>query len=276
MDSRFSSNQSLFSAAKSALTCEGGWFKRVLLLCLIGFIPIYGLIFVTGYIYEWAAGIINHTELPFVRKINWKRTFLAGLAPFIVGIIIYGVFTEISLSTRDVGIPFFGFILTFLKVAITVIFTGLCLRQTVYRRFSELWSVSSILSVCLEDMSGFLSCIVLSFIISFLTSIVMVILFLVILIFGFASVADPQIILNVLKGDLSHLLSIVVTLMIMGLITAVIVSPVLVITNALIVALVAVWIARSDISADRKFYAPAITDGNANSCTTDTYEVDNG
>lgn len=276
MDSRFSSNQSLFSAAKSALTCEGGWFKRVLLLCLIGFIPIYGLIFVTGYIYEWAAGIITHTELPFVRKINWKRTFLAGLAPFIVGIIIYGVFTEISLSTKDVGIPFFGFILTFLQVAITVIFTGLCLRQTVYRRFSELWSVSSILSVCLEDMSGFLSCIVLSFIISFLTSIVMVILFLVILIFGFASVADPQIILNVLKGDLSHLLSIVVTLMIMGLITAVIVSPVLVITNALIVSLVAVWIARSDISADRKFYAPAITDGNANSCTTDTYEVDNG
>lgn len=276
MDSRFSSNQSLFSAAKSALTCEGGWFKRVLLLCLIGFIPIYGLIFVTGYIYEWAAGIITHTELPFVRIINWKRTFLAGLAPFIVGIIIYGVFTEISLSTKDVGIPFFGFILTFLQVAITVIFTGLCLRQTVYRRFSELWSVSSILSVCLEDMSGFLSCIVLSFIISFLTSIVMVILFLVILIFGFASVADPQIILNVLKGDLSHLLSIVVTLMIMGLITAVIVSPVLVITNALIVALVAVWIARSDISADRKFYAPAITDGNAHSCTTDTYEVDNG
>lgn len=276
MDSRFSSNQSLFSAAKSALTCEGGWFKRVLLLCLIGFIPIYGLIFVTGYIYEWAAGIITHTELPFVRKINWKRTFLAGLAPFIVGIIIYGVFTEISLSTKDVGIPFFGFILTFLQVAITVIFTGLCLRQTVYRRFSELWSVSSILSVCLEDMSGFLSCIVLSFIISFLTSIVMVILFLVILIFGFASVADPQIILNVLKGDLSHLLSIVVTLMIMGLITAVIVSPVLVITNALIVSLVAVWIARSDISADRKFYAPAITDGNAHSCTTDTYEVDNG
>lgn len=276
MDSRFSSNQSLFSAAKSALTCEGGWFKRVLLLCLIGFIPIYGLIFVTGYIYEWAAGIITHTELPFVRIINWKRTFLAGLAPFIVGIIIYGVFTEISLSTKDVGIPFFGFILTFLQVAITVIFTGLCLRQTVYRRFSELWSVSSILSVCLEDMSGFLSCIVLSFIISFLTSIVMVILFLVILIFGFASVADPQIILNVLKGDLSHLLSIVVTLMIMGLITAVIVSPVLVITNALIVSLVAVWIARSDISADRKFYAPAITDGNANSCTTDTYEVDNG
>ena len=276
MDSRFSSNQSLFSAAKSALTCEGGWFKRVLLLCLIGFIPIYGLIFVTGYIYEWAAGIITHTELPFVRIINWKRTFLAGLAPFIVGIIIYGVFTEISLSTKDVGIPFFGFILTFLQVAITVIFTGLCLRQTVYRRFSELWSVSSILSVCLEDMSGFLSCIVLSFIISFLTSIVMVILFLVILIFGFASVADPQIILNVLQGDLSHLLSIVVTLMIMGLITAVIVSPVLVITNALIVALVAVWIARSDISADRKFYAPAITDGNAHSCTTDTYEVDNG
>ena len=163
-----------------------------------------------------------------------------------------------------------------MQVAITVIFTGLCLRQTVYRRFSELWSVSSILSVCLEDMSGFLSCIVLSFIISFLTSIVMVILSLVILIFGFASVADPQIILNVLKGDLSHLLSIVVTLMIMGLITALIVSPVLVITNALIVALVAVWIARSDISADRKFYAPAITDGNANSCTTDTYEVDNG
>ena len=276
MDSRFSSNQSLFSAAKSALTCEGGWFKRVLLLCLIAFIPIYGLIFVTGYIYEWAAGIINHTELPFVRKINWKRTFLAGLVPFIVGIIIYGAFTEISLSTKNVGIPFFGFILTFLQVAITVIFTGLCLRQTVYRRFSELWSVSSILSVCLEDMSGFLSCIVLSFIISFLTSIVMVILFLVILIFGFASVADPQIILNVLKGDLSHLLSIVVTLMIMGLITAVIVSPVLVITNALIVALVAVWIARSDISADRKFYAPAITDGNAHSCTTDTYEVDNG
>lgn len=104
----------------------------------------------------------------------------------------------------------------------------------------------------------------------------MVILFLVILIFGFASVADPQIILNVLKGDLSHLLSIVVTLMIMGLITAVIVSPVLVITNALIVALVAVWIARSDISADRKFYAPAITDGNTNSCATDKHEVDNG
>ena len=247
----------------------------MLLLCLIGFIPIYGLIFVTGYIYEWAAGIINHTELPFVRKINWKRTFLAGLAPFIVGIIIYGVFTEISLSTKDVGIPFFGFILTFLQVAITVIFTGLCLRQTVYRRFSELWSVSSILSVCLEDMSGFLSCIVLSFIISFLTSIVMVILFLVILIFGFASVADPQIILNVLKGDLSHLLSIVVTLMIMGLITAVIVSPVLVITNTLIVSLVAVWIARSDISADRKFYAPAITDGSAVSRETDTYDVDN-
>lgn len=276
MDSRFSSNQSLFSAAKSALTCEGGWFKRVLLLCLIGFIPIYGLIFVTGYIYEWAAGIINHTELPFVRKINWKRTFLAGLVPFIVGIIIYGAFTEISLSTKNVGIPFFGFILTFLQVAITVIFTGLCLRQTVYRRFSELWSVSSILSVCLEDMSGFLSCIVLSFIISFLTSIVMVILFLVILVFGFASVADPQIILNVIQGDASHLLSIIVTLMIMGLITAVVVSPVLVITNALIVALVAVWIARSDISADRKFYAPAITDGSNAARTTDTYDVDNG
>ena len=114
----------------------------------------------------------------------------------------------------------------------------------------------------------------LSFIISFLTSLVMVILFLVILVFGFASVADPQIILNVLQGDLSHLLTVIVTLMIMGLITAVVVSPVLVITNALIVALVAVWIARSDISADRKFYAPAITDGNANSCTCLLYTSD--
>ncbi len=276
MDSRFSSNQSLFSAAKSALTCEGGWFKRVLLLCLIGFIPIYGLIFVTGYIYEWAAGIINHTELSFVRKINWKQTFLAGLVPFIVGLVIYGVFTEMSLSTKNVGVPFFGFILTFLQIAITVIFTGLCLRCTVYRRFSELWSVSSMLSVCLEDMSGFLSCIVLSFIISFLTSIVMVILFLVILFVAFSSVADPLLILNVIQGDLSHLLSVVVTLILIGLITALIASPVLLITNALTVALVAVWIVRSDISADRKFYAPAITDRSAVSCETDTDNVNNG
>ena len=82
-------NIKYFRTASNDISASEGWFKTILLLGLISFIPIFGIIVVMGYAFGWAREIAWGTRAPLPKKIfgnedgMYSRGFfaLASISP---------------------------------------------------------------------------------------------------------------------------------------------------------------------------------------------------
>lgn len=174
-----------FKTAWSDVKNTPGWFGKVLLLALIGCIPVFGIIVVSGYLYGWARDITWSVHGPMPKRIFgnedgklYSRGFFVlviGLACALLPWIIEGILMAVTgFGSLTYGhgynggfgggmLMFSGLISMVLSIlAIAVSFIAVLfqwvgsMRMSVYGRLSAGFQFNKMWAMIRHDMSGLL------------------------------------------------------------------------------------------------------------------------
>lgn len=178
---------SCFSAAWRDVRESHGWFRKVLLLALLMFIPVFGWIVSVGYLLGWARDIAWGVRAPLPASIFgnedgnlYSRGFFAWVIQLVFMLLLWVAFSVLSgissmgavglasLGHIDGGFSFaavfasFGFAL--IVLAMSVVLVGLValfiwigwLRMSIYGRLSAGFQIGRIWAMLRHDTGGIL------------------------------------------------------------------------------------------------------------------------
>lgn len=108
-----------FQTAWNDLTKSEGWLRKMMLLALISFIPIFGAIVVMGYLYGWARDIAWGVRNPLPARIFANedgKLYRRGFFILVIGIVV-GIlpFIAYEFAERTLGIGWAGLLASFVN-----------------------------------------------------------------------------------------------------------------------------------------------------------------
>lgn len=168
-----------FVSSWKQMTREPGWYKPIIILALVGWIPILGQIAVLGYSYEWARLTAWGLDTPPKRQgVNIGKVLGTGAWSFLVYLsmaIVAGVAVsiislgsiELMLSASyNLGVDMFvhdginyssvGLVGAALGLLVTAFIQAAMMRATLYDGFAAGWRLDRLFEMIGRDVRGFL------------------------------------------------------------------------------------------------------------------------
>ena len=168
-----------FVSSWKQMTREPGWYKPIIILALVGWIPILGQIAVLGYSYEWARLTAWGLDAsPKRQGVNIGKVLGTGAWSFLVYLsmaIVAGVAVSIiSLdsielmlsSSYNLGVDMFvhdginyssvGLVGAALGLLVTAFIQAAMMRATLYDGFTAGWRLDRLFQMIGRDAKGFL------------------------------------------------------------------------------------------------------------------------
>ena len=169
-----------FSSAWKLLTKEKGWYKPVIILTLVGWIPVAGQIAIMGYALEWARLIAWGSDAaPKQRDVKYGKVLGSGFRAFMVmltlgivlaliDLLLFGTSTAImgfpawsgmgtgamSLLTGGIGLGGYLVMLVF-NLFVGTFIQAAALRAVIYDQFSAGWRLDRLVQMIADDLGGF-------------------------------------------------------------------------------------------------------------------------
>ena len=162
------------------ITSSPNWVRRILLLMVMRCVPVLGF-HVTGYGLEWSADAARGSVSAQLPQGNFStRTFLTGLFAAILGL-LFGIANVWLLALA--AIPVLGWVISIAVLVFgSALYTLACVRMALFGRFGQAFQLSDLFSAYKRGVGSLVAAVVLPGVI------VNAIYFLVVLLFGGATV----------------------------------------------------------------------------------------
>ena len=139
--------------AWSDITSTPNWIKRVLILMLMNCVPVLDIFF-RGYVLQWGAEAVRGKAAPMVPGSFNKKTFVLGLVPFVLNILL-------NLGSAVLWvlgfIPFIGFILAIVADWMASAFCYMAImRVGATGSFGSAFDLSELVRVYRKNIGGLL------------------------------------------------------------------------------------------------------------------------
>lgn len=209
-------NGQYYRTALQDITSSKGWFKKLLLLGLIDFIPVFGQMTVYGYAYEWAHKAAWGMQTSMPEKIYGRKNskmlrwgwfnIVIGIVMAIIPIIIIWIGNALTGINANDEITYYhrapsagsyiasgfgtlfvvvGYILTFVAMFFTWIGS---MRMTIYNRLGSGLQFKQIWTMLKKDFGGIMRIFGMELIFMLIAGIVLFIIFLIVMFTAFFSV----------------------------------------------------------------------------------------
>lgn len=206
-----------FKTAWNDVKSSGGWFGKVLLLALICFIPIFGAIVVSGYLFGWARDIAWGIRGPLPKHIFGNedgKLYSRGFFVLVIGIVFallpwvielvwsfimgFGAVTLGYGGGHYGGMSVFGGLLTLVFSVLTIAASFVAMlfqwvgsmRMSVYGRLSAGFQFTKLWAMMRHDFGGLMRIFGMSILLSVIFAIIFyVIAFIVVFLIVFAGIA---------------------------------------------------------------------------------------
>ncbi len=185
-----------FSRSWKMLTSQKGWYKPVLLLALGMFVPIFGLLALLGYAFEWARLTAWNIDAAPKQKdvrvgkciaVGWRAAVVMFVWNFLWFLVVSVLRVFLGLTVFSVALELVVFVGA---VLLGLVIAAACLRSAIYTKIGPGLSFSRVWEMLERDYKGLFSIVGIPLVSAIVCGVVVLLGFLIVFLFCLGDVVE--------------------------------------------------------------------------------------